>query len=304
MKNLQELPKLSDSISYIYIEHAVIEQDDASVVAIRQDGRIPIPVASVTCLLLGPGVSITHAAVRALCDNGCMAIWCGENAGRFYASGTGETRSNKNLMIQAQRCMDQQQHMEVVRRMYAIRFPGIQTEGLSLQQIRGMEGIRVRKVYEQMSRSTGVKWKKRTYKTDNWETSDEINQTISEANALLYGLCHAAIVSLGYSPGLGFVHMGKQLSFVYDVADLYKTETTIPAAFEAVKEGHDIHRNVRILCRKYFANAQILSRISDDLSDIFAAAVAEKNENAETPGDLWNSHGVVSGGKNYGQEGV
>ena len=301
MKNLQELPKLSDSISYLYLEHAIIEQDAASIVAIRKDGQIPIPVASVTCLLLGPGVSITHAAIRALCDNGCMAIWCGENAGRFYASGIGETRSNKNLMIQARCCMDEQRHMEVVRRMYAIRFPGIQTDGLTLQQIRGMEGIRVRKVYEQMSRRTGVKWKKRTYKTDDWEGTDEINRALSEANALLYGLCHAAIVSLGYSPGLGFVHMGKQLSFVYDVADLYKTETTIPAAFDAVKEGNDIHRNLRVLCRRYFANARILSRISEDLSHLFAEKVAEENENERHPGALWDAEGTVSGGKNYGQ---
>ena len=301
MKNLQELPKLSDSISYLYIEHAVIEQDALSIVAIRKDGRIPIPIASVTCLLLGPGVSITHAAVRALCDNGCMAIWCGENAGRFYASGIGETRSNKNLMIQARCCVDEQIHMEVVRRMYTIRFPGIRTDGLTLQQIRGMEGIRVRKVYEQMSRLTGVKWKKRTYKSDNWEESDTINQALSEANALLYGLCHAAIVSLGYSPGLGFVHMGKQLSFVYDVADLYKTETTVPAAFEAVKSGGDIHHNLRLLCRKYFSNARILSRISEDLSELFSQPVAEEKENALQPGELWDADGGVAGGKNYGQ---
>ena len=302
MKNLQELPKLSDSISYLYIEHAIIEQDAASIVAIRKDGQIPIPVASVTCMLLGPGVSITHAAIRALCDNGCMAIWCGENAGRFYASGTGETRSNKNLMIQARCCTDEQTHMDVVRRMYTIRFPGIQTDGLTLQQIRGMEGIRVRKVYEQMSRKTGVTWKKRTYKSDNWEASDAINQALSEANALLYGLCHAAIVSLGYSPGLGFVHMGKQLSFVYDVADLYKTETTVPAAFEAVKVGGDVHQNIRVLCRKYFANARILSRISEDLSFLFSETVAEEKENVLHPGELWDADGAVSGGKNYGQE--
>ena len=301
MKNLQELPKLSDSISYLYIEHAVIEQNDFSIIAIRQDGKIPIPVSSVTCLLLGPGTSITHAAVRALCDNGCMTVWCGENGGRFYASGIGETRSSKNLLVQARCCMDEKKHMEVVRKMYEIRFPGIPTKGLTLQQIRGMEGIRVRKIYEQMSRSTGVTWKKRIYKADNWEETDEINQALSEANAMLYSLCHAAIVSLGYSPGLGFVHTGKQLSFVYDIADLYKTETSIPAAFEAVqKGGEDISHHLRILFRKYFANARILSRISEDLSVLFAEKVGENKENAACPGELWDGVQSVSGGKNYG----
>lgn len=115
MKNLQELPKLSDSISYLYIEHAIIEQDNTAIVAIQKDGRIPIPIASMTCLLLGPGTSVTHAAIRAICENGCMAIWCGEGATRFYAAGTGETRSAQNLLHQAKVCMDEEMHMAAVR---------------------------------------------------------------------------------------------------------------------------------------------------------------------------------------------
>lgn len=298
MKNLQELPKLSDSISYLYVEHAVIEQDAMSIVAIRQDGRIPIPIASVTCLLLGPGTKITHAAIRAICDNGCMAIWCGENAGHFYAAGIGETRSSKNLLLQAKCCMNADLHLKVVRKMYTMRFPDIPTEGMTLQQIRGMEGIRVRKIYEQLSKRTGVKWNKRSYKSDQWENADPINRAISEANALLYGLCHAAVVSLGYSPGLGFIHTGKQLSFVYDVADLYKAETSVPAAFEAVGMEGDLHRNIRLLCRKYFANNRILSRIAEDLASIFGEAEAQNN--MPLAGDLWEEDGTVPGGKNYG----
>ena len=83
MQNLQELPKLEDSISYIYIEHAIIERHDSAIIAIQDVGKTPIPIAAMTCLLLGPGTKITHAAIRALCDNGCMAIWCGENGTRF-----------------------------------------------------------------------------------------------------------------------------------------------------------------------------------------------------------------------------
>ena len=300
MKNLQELSKLSDSISYLYLEHVIIEQDASSIVAIRKDGRIPIPIASVTCLTLGPGTNITHAAIRSICENGCMVVWCGENATRFYASGTGETRSSKNLLIQAKCCMDEKRHMDVVRNMYTIRFPNIQTAGMTLQQIRGMEGIRVRKQYELISKSTGVKWSKRSYKAQDWDAADEINRALSEANALLYGLCHGAIVSLGYSPGLGFIHTGKQLSFVYDVADLYKTETTIPAAFEAVRDGGDIRKSVRILCRKYFANVRILSRIAEDLEKIFKEAVTDEQENGVQPGELWDPDSPIPGGKNYG----
>lgn len=298
MKDLQELPKLRDSISYIYLEHAKIEQDDLSIVAIRKDGRIPIPVAATTCLLLGPGTSVTHAAIRTMEENGCMVIWCGEKATRFYASGMGETRSSKNLLLQAQCCVDPDKHMQVVRKMYALRFPGINTDGMTLQQIRGMEGIRVRKTYEMFGKNTGVKWKKRKYKSDSWEASDTINQALSEANAMLYGVCHAAIVSMGFSPGLGFIHTGKQLSFVYDIADLYKTETTIPAAFEAVARGGDVHKDLRLLCRKYFGIARLMDRIPKDLVTLFGDM--EGGENALSAGDLWSEEGVVEGGKNYG----
>lgn len=307
MQNLQELPKLEDSISYIYIEHAIIERDDSAIIAIQEEGKTPIPIAAVTCLLLGPGTKITHAAIRALCDNGCMAIWCGENGARFYAAGTGETRSARNLLRQARMCMDADSHLNVAVRMYQIRFPHTKTDGMTLQQLRGMEGIRVRKAYELASRTTGVKWRKRSYKSENWQASDTINRALSEANAMLYGLCHAAVVSLGYSPGLGFIHTGKQLSFVYDIADLYKVETTIPAAFTAVNAApeptDDLSKAVRLQCRARFANAKLLSRIPKDIAWLLKDSEIERRDNAQTVGQLWDDReDSIGGGVNYGFE--
>lgn len=303
VKNLEELPRLKDSISYIYLEHAVIQQEDLSIVAIREDGKIPVPIAAVTCLLLGPGVSITHAAIRAICDNGCMAIWCGENMGRFYASGIGETRSASNLLMQAKLCMDSAAHLEVASNMYRLRFPDIPTEGMTLAQLRGMEGIRMRKTYELESKRTGVAWKKRSYQSKDWDSADPINRALSEANALLYGVCHAAVVSLGFSPGLGFIHTGKQLSFVYDIADLYKAETTIPAAFEAVRESKTAQTSdVRMQCRKYFAASRLLSRIPEDIQKILRVKSIEIKENCESAGELWGENGTLQGGRNYSEE--
>lgn len=298
MKDFQELPKLSDSISYIYLEHAIIEQDSLSIVAIQKDGRIPIPVAATTCLLLGPGTSITHAAIRTMEENGCMAIWCGEHATRFYALGIGETRSARNLLLQAECCMNPEKHMAVVRKMYALRFPEMETDGYTLQQIRGMEGIRVRKTYEICAKRYGIPWKKRSYKTEDWDQADAINRALSEANAMLYGVCHAAIVSMGFSPGLGFIHTGKQLSFVYDVADLYKTMTTIPAAFEAAAKGGDVHAELRKLCRRYFSSVRLMERIPKDLTDLFHGT--EAGDNYAEAGQLWDGEKNTSGGKNYG----
>lgn len=302
--NLQELPKLKDSISYIYAEHSIIERMDSAIVLISKEGRIPIPISATTCLLIGPGTSVTHEAIRVMTENGCMAIWCGERMGHFYASGLGETKSAKNLLTQAKACMDDEMHMSVVRKMYALRFPKMKTESMTLNQIRGLEGIQVRKAYEMAAKANGVKWTKRSYKKDDWDDADPINRALSSANALLYNICHAAIISLGYSTGLGFIHTGKQLSFVYDIADIYKVQTTIPAAFEAVKMNpNDVERQVLRVARNYFSAIHLLDRIADDIAWLFNADKAEDDVNYHQVGYLWDDkNGTVSGGINYSEK--
>lgn len=299
-KDLHELPKLRDSISYLYIEHAAIEQNNASIVIIQKDGTIPVPISSLTCLLLGPGTNITHAAVRAVAENGCMLIWCGEEIGRFYASGMGETRSSDHLLLQAKLCMDPEAHLSVVRRMYELRFPSVPTANLTLQQIRGLEGVRVKQTYRVESKRTGVKWLARNYRQTDWDAADDINRALSAANAILYSVCQAAIVSLGYSPGLGFVHTGKMLSFVYDIADLYKTETTIPAAFEAVRDQKgDLDKRIRLYTRQKIAKAGILKRVAEDIAWVFQIPLREEHQNRTETGELWDDNGVLPGGINY-----
>ncbi len=299
-KDLKELPKLRDSISYIYVEHTIIDQDDSSIILHRGGEDVPLPVSSLTCLMLGPGTNITHAAIKTATENGCMIVWCGENCARFYASGQGETRSAKNTLLQAKCCMDENLHMIVVRRMYEIRFPKMDCSKMSLQQIRGLEGIRVRKAYQTSAKMYGIPWHKRDYKTTDWDSSDAVNRALSAANSILYSVCQAAICSLGYSSALGFVHTGKMLSFVYDVADLYKAETTIPVAFEAVKlDDKEPEKHIRKLCRKYFHSANIMKRIAVDLGKLFEDLENEQVA-SKTTGDLWdNQYGVVDGGVNY-----
>lgn len=297
--DLQSLPKLRDSISYVYIEHAIIEQKDTSIVAIQKDGHIPIPVSSVTCLMLGPGTKITHAAIKAAAENGCMIIWCGENGMHFYASGMGETRSSVNLLRQAELCINPQSRLDVAKRMYIRRFGKISDPSYTLQQLRGMEGIRVREAYKLASKATGIPWSSRNYKKTDWDEQDPINRALSQANALLYHVCHAAIISLGYSPGLGFIHTGKQLSFVYDIADLYKAEITIPAAFLAAQfPGTDLSASVRKNCRKYFQEAKLLKRIPEDIEWIFNLPNSEQRE-SNPIGNLWDPNGDIPGGMNH-----
>ena len=302
-KDLKELPKLRDSISYLYVEHSIIDQEDSSIILHRGSEDVPVPVSSLTCLMLGPGTNITHAAIKTVTENGCMIVWCGEHCARFYAAGQGETRSAKNTLLQAKCCMDERLHMIVVRRMYELRFPKMDCSQMTLQQIRGMEGIRVRKSYQMAAKMYGIPWHKRDYKNTDWDSSDAVNRALSSANSILYSVCQAAIYSLGYSSALGFVHTGKMLSFVYDVADLYKAETTIPAAFEAVKlDAKQPEKHTRKLCRKYFHSAKLMKRIALDLGKLFEDLENEQVEAKET-GDLWDDqYGAVDGGVNYAGE--
>ncbi|MBF0566507.1 MAG: type I-E CRISPR-associated endonuclease Cas1 [Nitrospirae bacterium] len=306
IKDLHVLPKFSDGWSYLYVEHCRIDQEDKAIAIHDKDGKVPVPCANLALLMLGPGVSITHAAISVLSDHGCLVSWCGEEGVRFYAVGMGETRSASNFLHQARMWSNEDFHMQVVRCLYQLRFSEKLDSELTLQQIRGMEGVRVREAYAKASLQTGVVWSGRNYSRDKWSDSDPVNRALSTANACLYGICHAAIVSAGFSPALGFIHTGKMLSFVYDVADLYKTEVTIPMAFRATAEEKEgLERRVRMTCRDEFVTTRILERI---IPDIQTALMLSKrgstsdggtfDQDAAAPGSLWDPvEGKVEGGR-------
>jgi len=299
MQDLHELPKLRDSLSYLYVEHAVLNQKDHAIEYIRQDeGRVMIPVAALSVLLLGPGTKITHAAIRTLSDNGCSVVWVGEDGTKFYAQGGGETRRSFHVLRQAELSCDPQMRLGVVRRMYQKRFPETLDSSLTLEQIRGMEGSRVRSAYFRASKTHNIPWHGRSYDRGSWGNSDPINRTLSAANALLNGLCHTAIVSGGYSPALGFIHTGKQLSFVYDIADLYKAETTIPLAFQITAESTDrVEARVRAACRERFREVKLMERILPDIDNLLAIEsptfdeVNDYDGDPALPGPLWDDPG-------------
>ncbi len=288
-RSLHELPRLRDSISYHYIEHAVVDRNQNAIETIQESGRTLIPAALISLIILGPGTSITHAAMKVMMENGCSVLWTGEEAMRCYAYGLGETHKSYHLLRQAELVCNPQTREEVVRRMYKKRFLVDLEEGLSLSQIRGFEGVRVREAYAQASKKYGVAWKGRRYDRNKWSVSDPINTALSAANALLNGLCHSAIVAGGYSPGLGFVHTGRMMSFVYDIADLYKTEITIPAAFETIAQGVvKIDSRVREKCRQCFIEGKLLERILKEIDDLLAIPEQiEEVYNLDPPSELW-----------------
>lgn len=308
VKDLHALPRVRDSWSYLYVEHAIIEQDDLAVAILATDGKTPVPCATLSLLMLGPGTSITHAAIRTLAAHGCLIAWVGEEAVRFYAQGLGETRSAANLLRQVAIHADPAQRMQTVRRLYELRFPEALPPNLTLKQIRGKEGIRVRDTYARWSRDTGVQWDGRAYKQNDWRRATPINRALSAANSCLYGVAHAAIVATGYSPALGFIHTGKMLSFVYDIADLYKAELTIPAAFRCTAAGdQQLESRVRHICRDLIREQRILPRIVSDLETLFGGTSPADEQEADIlnrfaahPGSLWDdTDDPVAGGTNY-----
>ncbi len=269
MKDLHELPKLRDSLSYLYVEHAFLERKDSALLVLQETGRTSLPAANLCLLLLGPGTTVTHAAVKLLAESGTSVLWIGEDMQKFYAQGLGETHRAYHLLRQAELSSDPTKRMQVVLSMYAMRFGQDLSPELTLEQVRGMEGVRVRTAYAEASRQYGVPWTGRNYDRRNWSGSDPVNRALSAANAVLNGICHAAIVSGGYSPALGFVHTGKQLSFVYDVADLYKANLTIPIAFQTVAEGRDeVEKRARQTCRERFREEKLLERILPDIDTL------------------------------------
>lgn len=299
IRDLHILPKVRDGLSFIYLEHGRIDREDSAIAFHDAMGITPIPVAALAVLMLGPGTTVTHAAIRALADNGCLVLWCGEQAIRTYAVGIGETRSATRLLRQARLASAPDTRMRVVRRMYTMRFAQAPDETLTLQQIRGMEGIRVRESYAKASRMFGVPWQGRNYDRRDWHNSDPANRALSAANSCLYGLCHAAIVSAGYAPALGFIHTGKMLSFVYDIADLYKTEIALPAAFAAAAQGgDDLERRTRLQCRDLFARQRLLECILPDIHTALFGTPEEPPEeetfadDPALPAALWDPQGA------------
>ena len=310
IKDYHEQPKVRDSLSFLYIEHGKIDREDKAIAVHDEMGLTPVPCASLNLLMLGPGTRITHAAIETLVDCGCLVVWCGEQGVRFYASGMGETRNSLRLLHQARLATRKSTRLQVVRRMYEMRFKEKLNDRLSLQQIRGMEGARVRDAYFCASQETGVPWEGRNYDRSNWSSADPVNRALSAGNSCLYGLCHAAIIAAGYSPAFGFIHTGKMLSFVYDIADLYKVDIVVPVAFRMAGAGAgELERRIRLSLRDEFTKQGLLSRIVDDIENVLD--IQPSKDDAEEldfdtdpakPGQLWDPDvGGVPGGQNLSE---
>ncbi|MCK7642060.1 type I-E CRISPR-associated endonuclease Cas1e [Corynebacterium sp. CCM 8835] len=302
-----ELTRAVDRITFVYLEHCTIGRDDGALTATTEKGTLHIPSSALGVLILGPGTRVTHQAMLVAADSGTSVIWCGENGVRYYAHGRPLGRSTRLLERQAALVSNTRTRLKVARRMYEMRFHGESTNGLTMQQLRGREGARIRDVYRRLSEETGVKWDKRQYDPEDFLASDDINQALSAAHAALYGVVHSVIVALGCSPGLGFVHKGHDRSFVYDIADLYKAEVTIPVAFEAVARMNNeditpdiLASEIRRKCRDLFREKKLLTRGVHDINHLLVPDEISEDNPPPAVIELWDDKlESVEAGKNY-----
>lgn len=296
---IQALPQIKDRMTFLYLEHCTLGRQDGAITVTDEKGVIHVPAAAISVLLLGPGTRVTHRAMELMGDTGVGVVWVGEHGVRYYAHGRPLTTHSSLLLRQAELVSNTRKHLNVARKMYQLRFPDEDVSQLTMQQLRGREGSRVRKAYRLASQRTGVEWNGRAYCPEDFEASDKVNQALSAGHACLYGLAHAVIVSLGCAPGLGFVHVGHECSFVYDIADLYKAEVTIPIAFEIVaEEPEDLSSAVRRRVRDAMVRNHILERMIHDIRWLLLSE-EEQPEVQETV-YLWdNQLGTVGNGVNY-----
>lgn len=259
--------------SILFLQYGQIDVKDGSFVLIDKEGvRTHIPVGGLVCLMLEPGTRISHAAVALASEVGCLLIWVGEGGVRLYSAGQpGGARADR-LLYQAKLALDDTLRLKVVRSMYTYRFGELPPARRSIEQLRGIEGARVKSMYKLLAKQYGVIWKGRNYDYKNWDSGDVPNRCISAANHALYGICEAAILAAGYAPAIGFIHTGKPQSFVYDIADLFKFETVVPMAFKIAKDNPaNPERATRAYCRNSFRKHKILKKLIPTIEEILSA---------------------------------
>lgn len=276
---LRPIP-IKDRSAIVFLEYGQVDVLDGAFVLVDQNGaRIQIPVGGLACLMLEPGTRITHAAVTLAARVGCLLVWVGEGGVRVYAAGQpGGARADR-LLFQARAALDDDARLRVVRAMYALRFGEDAPGRRSVDQLRGIEGARVKRMYQQLAQLHGVTWDARRYDPAAWDMADIPNRCLSAGTACLYGLAEAAILAAGYAPAMGFLHRGKPLSFVYDIADIFKFETVVPAAFKVaarIERGQTsptlAEREVRIACRDAFRRTNMLERMIPTIGELLAAS--------------------------------
>lgn len=267
-------------LSFFYVERGTLTVIDGCLVLTDAEKKVmyEVPARATTALIVGPGGSVTTQAMRLASAYGVTVIWTGEHAVRCYSAGRPWSQNSEWLEQQVRCYADPAKRFRVALAMYAKRF-GAATGRRTIEELRGLEGSRMRAFYRLQASRFGITWRGRRYPGGGRETEfDAANIALNVANTCLYGMSETAVHAMGCSPALGFIHAGSQLAFVLDLADLYKTEHTIPLCFAMVAkrspEGEPwptLESDVRQACRDLFRDSDLLSQVVNDVEDLLRA---------------------------------
>ncbi|OMI37906.1 type I-E CRISPR-associated endonuclease Cas1e [Streptomyces sparsogenes] len=302
----RELTRVADRLSFVYLERCTVHRDANAITAEDAEGTTHIPSATIGTLLLGPGTRITHQAMSVLGESGAGVVWVGEHGVRFYAGGRALTRSSALVEAQATAWANRRTRLSVARAMYRKRFPDEDPSGLTRHELLGREGQRVKDCYRKEATRTGLPWRGRHFVPGDFTSGDAPNQAVTAAAQCMYGIAQAVVAALGCSPGLGFIHSGHELSFVLDIADLYKTEIGIPTAFDVAAEGgEDIGSRTRRAIRDKANQIGLLDRCVNDIKQLLAVSSQADKATSEHEDrvTLQSDRGLdVAAGRNYAEE--
>jgi len=265
---LADLPKMRDRYPFIYLEHGRLEIYASSVKWISADREVfRLPAALIATILLGPGTSVTHEAIKVLATLNTTVCWVGEDSLNFYAVGQSPTANTYNLKKQVALASDPKKAIRVARNMFLKRFTDVDVSQKTLPELMALEGKRVQKCYANLANKYFVAWGGRSYVPGNFTLSDLTNKLITAGNAALYALVSSVIHALGLSPRIGFIHSGSPLPLVYDIADLYKEELVFDMAFAlTVKMAGEYNRYEALdEFKNRVINAKLLEKCPADI---------------------------------------
>jgi CRISPR-associated protein Cas1 len=243
-------------------------------------GSYDIPFQGVSLILLGPGCSLTHDVLRLAARHGTGLVAVGEDGVRFYSAPPKGPDHSRLARLQAKAWADPQKRLAVARAMYAVRL-GQPPVHRTIEALRGIEGARVREVYQQAARSFGVQWRGRRYDRNDPDGADPPNQAINHASTAVGAAAELAVAATATIPQLGFIHEDSSRAFALDIADLYRHTMTVPVAFQAVKDAQDhpevsLERHVRRLAGHLFRQKKLIPAMIDQIKELL---------DADDPGD-------------------
>lgn len=258
---------VSERVSFLFLERTRLERDGHALIAASDEGDAPIPVGRVSAILLGPGCTTTHAAIDLCAREGALLLWVGEHGVRLYAASNPRSDADA-LLRQAAARLDPKKRLAAARAVWKRMFDEDMPAGRGIEQLRGLEGYRVRAMLPRIAKECGIDWTSR-----NGASHDPINQALNIANSTLYGLCEAVVLALGYSPAIGMIHSGDPRSFVFDIADTVKFRTVVPLAMRMVAEStENLSSRVRRGCRDLFFSERLAEQLVSVVDEVFDAA--------------------------------